>query len=331
MWPMVRAGCGALLLIVVSAGVASAAVCAETCRSQGREYGWKRAEVVGCTKACKREQRKCRGLRGADRRACQADLGPCAGTCAGMWPVGEARTDREYCQFICSECGRDLATFCIEGPTRVARCCGREGEGPCCSHLAAPDPPECCAVGDTCCTRGCIDTRSDPANCGDCDLHCAVGETCNDGTCRPPSCDEPPSGIRTMTRTIRTRDSGGNARVLTTIGTYDPCVPLPGGGCQGETTLECTIDGADTECKAGDIGFAASSLFADAVTRGVFCAAVGVSCAGTCAVDVGIDHYEYACTGCVATGCEAPLEAACECFGPGGCVFPFSSEAVVPE
>ncbi|MBI3447522.1 MAG: hypothetical protein HY049_01180 [Acidobacteria bacterium] len=53
------------------------------------------------------------------------------------------------------------------------------------------------AAGDLVCTQGgcpagqmscgglCVDSHTDPANCGACDNACAIGETCKTGTCQP--------------------------------------------------------------------------------------------------------------------------------------------------
>jgi hypothetical protein len=302
---------------------AAAETCAQTCRGLSREHGWKRSETVGCTKSCKRAQRECRGLEGIDRRACRDDLKRCAEQCTAIWPVGAVRTDREYCQFICAECGRDLATFCIEAPdaARLARCCGREGEGSCCSHAGLLDPPECCAAGSTCCVfGGCIDTQTDTRHCGDCGQACAGADVCVDGICRPPSCDEPLVGTRSMTETRTGPGANGQTRTLTVTAVFDPCGIVVNGQCSSTTTLVCTLDGAEVPCTPNSEGFITNGMFDSAISRGAFCAADAVPCSGSCTLQLGNEQRSYACTGCIAPECEATAVAACACYAPGGCV-----------
>jgi hypothetical protein len=40
-----------------------------------------------------------------------------------------------------------------------------------------------CAAGDTRCGVGCVNTATDPNNCGACDSRCQVGQTCTAGAC----------------------------------------------------------------------------------------------------------------------------------------------------
>ncbi|CAG8518472.1 7011_t:CDS:2 [Cetraspora pellucida] len=50
-------------------------------------------------------------------------------------------------------------------------------------HLVLGGAPRDCADGQTCCNKKCIDTDSDPKNCGSCNNACAVGQTCCSGKC----------------------------------------------------------------------------------------------------------------------------------------------------
>jgi hypothetical protein len=40
----------------------------------------------------------------------------------------------------------------------------------------------------TCCGTSCIDTTSDPSNCGGCDIVCTTGQACTDSQCVASSC-----------------------------------------------------------------------------------------------------------------------------------------------
>ena len=43
--------------------------------------------------------------------------------------------------------------------------------------------PAGCGIGETNCSGGCVDTRSDLAHCGGCGLACAGGEVCSGSRC----------------------------------------------------------------------------------------------------------------------------------------------------
>ena len=89
----------------------------------------------------------------SDGNACtQVDLCQ-AGVCVGAIPVVCAQADRCHLPGAC-----DPTTGACTSPARPA--------------------------GATDCGGACVDTASDPANCGGCGLACAAGETCASGTCQ---------------------------------------------------------------------------------------------------------------------------------------------------
>jgi hypothetical protein len=47
-------------------------------------------------------------------------------------------------------------------------------------------PGSCCDSTETCCSGKCVNTKSDPANCGACGNVCSGGMTCINGVCRCP-------------------------------------------------------------------------------------------------------------------------------------------------
>src|SRR5258706_15745774 len=49
---------------------------------------------------------------------------------------------------------------------------------------AAPDAPNC-GPGRSLCKGSCIDTTSDPNNCGACDVKCGPNALCKAGACQP--------------------------------------------------------------------------------------------------------------------------------------------------
>lgn len=60
------------------------------------------------------------------------------------------------------------------------------------SRSPAPPPPPICSAGQTLCSDKCVDTQTDPANCGKC------GNTCDDSklNCVEGSCNRCPSGTQ---------------------------------------------------------------------------------------------------------------------------------------
>jgi len=76
---------------------------------------------------------------------------------------------------------RDITGLCMA--TLALALWGCDGSG---RDTDACDPP------DTECGDACIDTSSDPENCGGCGTECAVGEVCSSGTCTTGGC---PSGL----------------------------------------------------------------------------------------------------------------------------------------
>ncbi len=59
----------------------------------------------------------------------------------------------------------------------VCECCGCTSDGD-------------CMTGNSCCDSSCVDTQSDPNNCGSCDHVCPQGQTCQGGQCFGCSSDD---------------------------------------------------------------------------------------------------------------------------------------------
>jgi hypothetical protein len=211
----------AFALLLLASPNASASRCGAACREQGKVEGWSRADVGACTKACKREQQKCRGTRGSTRAECQRDSATCARQCGSVWGQSVQRQDRQYCQFVCGSCGRADIGFCVAGQfsgSPTAQCCGGPDRGPCCTWLGSPDVADCCATGTTCCSAtGCTDTTADTQNCGGCGVRCVEDDRCVDGTC--------------------VADRGGTPPAV------HPCIAEGG---EGWTTTQTTVGGQST-------------------------------------------------------------------------------------
>ncbi len=97
---------------------------------------------------------------------------------------------------------------------------------------SAPLPSDC-AAGETACPDGCVDTSSDPENCGGCGIVCIVpnGEgACEDGVCVPGQCDD---GWGDCDGIV---DNGCESEAECTPGVDTTCTTT----CDSVGTLDCT-------------------------------------------------------------------------------------------
>jgi hypothetical protein len=136
--------------------------------------------------------------------ACRPGEDPIGGTCDCDDDRNDVRPGfnglpgaPEICDFVDNDCnGRvDEHAECCSGCASLganrnrADICTLANECDC-STQAGTAP---CAEGRTCCGDGCVDTRTDVANCGFCNAQCTVSaDRCVDGECRcgdGPPCD----------------------------------------------------------------------------------------------------------------------------------------------
>jgi hypothetical protein len=113
----------------------------------------------------------------------------CNGTCANL------QTDPNNC----GKCGHVCASgSCDNGVCECLSWCDGSGHcgggqadcGPCetCNNGACL--PTTCGGGQICCGAGCVDTQTDPSNCGACGTVCPAGQDCVQGACQsrcPPA------------------------------------------------------------------------------------------------------------------------------------------------
>ena len=135
-------------------------------------------------------------------------------------------------------------------------------------------PPPVCDKGLMLCGTACVDLRSDPGNCGTCEMACATGEVCSLGLCSATGCA---TGLM---------DCGG------------ACVdtgsdPANCGGCGTVCTGGTICSGGSCVCAGGlrDCGGTCADVTPDPMNCGdcaVACAAGEVcssgSCGGMCAM-----------------------------------------------
>jgi hypothetical protein len=95
----------------------------------------------------------------------------CGGACKAIW---DDDSNCGGCGIYCQ-----AGTFCSYGECYPTTDCSKGNPGAC--ELAGGGPGECC--GGACVA---LNTQTDPANCGGCGIHCAVGESCSSGECYSP-------------------------------------------------------------------------------------------------------------------------------------------------
>ncbi len=237
----------------------------------------------------------------------------------------------------CGGCGVTCAAgeFCAAGVCRCSpdcsgRTCGDDGCGGSCG--SCPSERMCNASGACVCTSGtdcggaCVDTMTDPNNCGSCGTRCrgstrfCVGGTCTAG-CTPDctgrscgsdgcsgSCGACPMGQSCNTSgacvcPMGTTDCGGTCvdtatdpascgACGTACGMGESCVA---GSCTTMCVPDCTGKACGSDGCGGSCGTCASGRMCDTATGACMCSGGLSDCGGTC-VDTDVNPAH--CGGC---------------------------------
>ncbi len=213
------------------------------------------------------------------------NLGRCCGD-ACVNPGGD-NSNCGGCGIACSS-----AQTCVFGYCEPAAACGAATQGQPCRRNASTG---------TCCGAACIDSSSDPANCGGCGSVCPQGGVCSQGQCVADgggfaTCDATtnigcPSGLGCNGFKCVPRCDTGVTPCYCDEATNAGCPP--GFGCyQGNSCLPYSCDGGATACLFGaGVGGALVNGGPGIYVNGQ----TGVCCAGRC-VEVGQDPEN--CGGC---------------------------------
>ncbi|MFO0609879.1 MAG: hypothetical protein U0324_42365, partial [Polyangiales bacterium] len=129
-----------------------------------------------------------------DRNHC----GGCGSVCNALETCVAGRCERlPGCPFGCppgSSCCNNTCADVTSDPANCGGCGVACRAGTSCVRGACVADPTCgggpaCGLGSSCCNDRCVDTLSDPANCGGCGVVCAPGTTCGMGRCvATPEC-----------------------------------------------------------------------------------------------------------------------------------------------
>ena len=152
--------------------------------------------------------------------ACRATLDTCA---ANSWcsPEGACvRGCRQPSDCASGRClpSHDCLTCQRDSECEATRVCGS-------GRCSAPCTTTC-AGGLTCCGGRCVDARSDPAHCGQCNLACPVDSFCGTSACKPVVLSNVCSAAEaTAVLDGRPEDDDASAALVQALVTL--CVPSP--------------------------------------------------------------------------------------------------------
>lgn len=102
-----------------------------------------------------------------------------------------------------------------------------------------------CPEGLAACDGACIDTRFDPANCGECGKACPEGEVCSEGAC----------GLVCSGGTVKCADGMGQARCVDTTTSETDCGECGKMCAAGETCVagKCELGCGGGAVKCGNV------------------------------------------------------------------------------
>src|SRR5829696_6676317 len=246
----------------------------------------------------------CGGCQTCNKGTCESSCRPTTQTCCAPYPSGA----RPICVALCP-IGQHLhenTCHCVcddgsnpYGPNLDKQvCCGPDQQciqGKCENKCGGSSGVNCPPDKPDCCNGQCVDTNSDPKNCGACGNACPAGQTCNQGKCEN-SC-------------------GGNGGVQCSPG-QDCC----NGQCVDTLTdpNNCGTCGkkcaTDQACKQGNC------VKTKCDPNGVSCPPDHHCCNGECVVWDRLNCGECGCT-CGPFQCSPTTKTCCGSTGCGPCWF----------
>ncbi len=146
-----------------------------------------RCNVSTHTCVCKSGFTRC-GLQCVDTKTDPTHCGNCTTTCAS----GEVCQDSVCFNPDCNTNGIGCSgfTYCDETTGECLPGCGSDAQCTSANERCNVSTHTCvCKSGFTRCGLQCVDTKTDPQYCGNCNTTCTSGEVCQDSVCFNPDCN----------------------------------------------------------------------------------------------------------------------------------------------
>jgi hypothetical protein len=244
------------------------------------------------------------------------------GDCVGMGPAGDGGLPRTSCNTTLHQCVECLAS----ADCPLGKLCSPSGV-----CVLGCDSGHACPGGLSCCNSMCVDTTSDPLNCGTCGNSCDVG---NATTCCSSQCTDLNTSVDNCGMCGRACSTSNVAVRHCTVGQCTPdcnsgrgdCnLPNTNDGCEADLTQPAHCGSCNTVCDTTSGHSSAAFCNADGGICSYTCTGSFADCDSTppdtngCETDTSSDPAH--CGGCAITfACDTTHSLGAFCSG-GNCTY----------